>query len=271
MSFLIGGTGEPLLLLHGIPGSSYTWERAGRLLAERYLVIIPDLRGFGDSDPPDGDFYTDAQAIALRRLLQVLDIEQFSVGAHDFGAPVALTLMRLHPALRVKKLVLSATNLFTDTYVPPPLRLARVPVLGDLFFWMATGNRVGLRMIYAAAARNKKELTIEAFNRHLTSSGIDLTRRIFQRSLADLQGNYGPIQEMLPNLDQPTLVLWGNKDPFFSTAVAERTRSALTNATLKIYQNTGHFVPEERSTLVSQDMMSFLGSNSVAPAANPPL
>jgi pimeloyl-ACP methyl ester carboxylesterase len=126
---------------------------------------------------------------------------------------------------------------------------------------MATGNRFGLRMIYAAAARHKTVLTKAAFDRHLTRSGVDLTRRIFQRSLADLKGNYGPIQDMLADLDQPTLVLWGNRDPFFSTAVAERTRSALRNATLKIYENTGHFVPEERPDLVAQDIRSFFDAS----------
>jgi pimeloyl-ACP methyl ester carboxylesterase len=104
-------------------------------------------------------------------------------------------------------------------------------------------------------------LTKAAFDRHLTRSGVDLTRRIFQRSLADLKGNYGPIQDMLADLDQPTLVLWGNRDPVFSTAVAERTRSALRNATLKIYDNTGHFVPEERPDLVAQDIRSFFDAS----------
>lgn len=256
--FLTGGTGEPLLLLHGIPGSAYSWESVGSILAEHYQVIIPDLRGFGQSDPPDGDFYMEAQANSLRRLLEALEIEQLAVGAHDFGGPVALTLRRLYPGVRINRFVLSATNLFTDTYVPPPLRLAGIPFVGDVFFRMAAGNRIGLRMMYRVASRNKTEFKVADFNRHLTDSGVDLTRRIFQRSLADLKGNYEPIEAMLPDIHQPTLVLWGDKDPFFSTAVAKRTSRVLENAALKVYPNTGHFVPEERAAQVAEDVRAFL-------------
>ncbi|NJD54232.1 MAG: alpha/beta fold hydrolase [Candidatus Methanoperedens sp.] len=56
MSFLKGGEGEPFLLLHGIPGSAFTWESAGMLLADHYQVIIPDFLGFGQSDPPKDDY-----------------------------------------------------------------------------------------------------------------------------------------------------------------------------------------------------------------------
>lgn len=257
-SFLIGGTGRPLLLLHGIPGSSHSWAKVGGILAEHFQVIMPDLRGFGQSDSPDEDFYMKAQAESLRRLLDVLGIEQLAIGAHDFGGPVALTLRRLYPELDIDRFVLSATNLFTDTYVPPPLRLAGVYILGDLFFWMATGNRIGLRLMYAAAARNKAEFALSDYNRHLTASGIDYTRRIFQHSLADLQGNYGALEAMLPDVEQPTLVLWGDKDPFFSVAVAQRTSNAFPNAALKVYSDTGHFVPEERPGEVAEDIRAFL-------------
>lgn len=130
-SFLTSGEGEPLLLLHGIPGSALTWEQAGSLLSERFRVIIPDLRGFGRSEALVGDFYMEAQAHSLYEFLNGLGIQRLSIGAHDFGGPVAFTLMRLFPDLYVRTLIVSATNLFTDTYIPPPLRLAAVPVLGN--------------------------------------------------------------------------------------------------------------------------------------------
>lgn len=257
-SVLTGGTGEPLLLLHGIPGSAFAWEKAGTLLSEHFRVIIPDLRGFGHSHAPDGDFYMEAQAHSLYALLQGLGIKRLSIGAHDFGGPVAFTLMRLFPDLVVRTLVVSATNLFTDTPIPPPLRVAAVPVLGDMFFRVAVGNSVGLRMLHMAATCHTSEAPWRSFRRHLTPSGIDLTRRIFQRSLADLKGNYAAIEGMLPTIAQPTLVLWGDTDPFFSAAVGERTHRALQHSQLKVYRDTGHFVPEERPKEVARDIEHFL-------------
>lgn len=257
ISFLSGGTGDPFLLLHGIPGSASTWETVGRLLTPHYRVVIPDLVGFGRSGPPEEDYYMEAQAEAVKGVLDRLGISELYVGGHDFGGPVGLTLMRLYPSVRIKGLVLSATNVFTDTYVPPPLRVARVPLIGTLFFKAMVGNKMGLRVLYAAATAQKKEAPWEKFEQHLTPHALDLTRRIFQRSLADLEHNYRPIEDLLPHLSTPTLVLWGAEDPFFGAPVGERLHRAIQDSALRVYGRTGHFVPEERPRLVARDIMDF--------------
>lgn len=258
ISFLSGGEGEAFLLLHGIPGSAYAWESVGMRLAVQYKVIIPDLLGFGESDAPAGDYYMEAQAYALKQLLDRAGITTLFVGGHDFGGPVALTLMRTFPELTIRGLVLTDTNTFTDTYVPPPLRVASIPVLNTLFFKAVAGNRIGMRLMYLVATKQKSESRWSMFRRHLTSSGIDFTRRIFQRSLADLKTNYQSIETMLPEIRIPTLILWGDSDPFFSTLVGERMHRSIPGSTLKIYEQTGHFVPEERASKVANDIMEFM-------------
>ena len=262
ISYLSAGEGEPFLLLHGIPGSAFAWEKVGQHLAERYQVIIPDLPGFGQSEKLQDDYYMEGQARALNKFLDTIGIKHLYLGGHDFGGPVAITLMRLFPELQINGLVLSATNMFTDTPVPPPLKVASVPVLGDMTFKVMVGNRLGLRMIYLAATRQKDAVTWDEFKRHLTPSGIALTRQIFQRSLADLKTNYQPIEELLPQIEVPTLVLWGDSDPFFPTPVAKRTAQAIGGAALKIYPHTGHFVPEEQPNSVAQDIVDFLASGT---------
>lgn len=257
LSILRAGDGEPLLLLHGIPGSAHAWEAAGALMAGRYRVVIPDLLGFGHSDPPKGDYYMEAQAAAIKEVLVGLDIESLYLGGHDFGGPVALTLMRLFPELEIKGLVLSSANVFTDTHVPLPLRVAKIPILNTVFFKAMVGNRVGLRMMYLAATKAKSEAAWQRFGLQLTPTGVDLTRRIFQRSLADLKANYHAVEDMLPRIAPPTLILWGANDPFFSASVGERVREAIPGSTLKVYERTGHFVPEERPTSVARDIVDF--------------
>lgn len=259
LSFLGAGDGAPLLLLHGIPGSAHAWEAAGALLADRYRVIIPDLLGFGHSDLPKGDYYMEAQATALRELLDDLGIASLYLGGHDFGGPVALSLMRMFPELEIKGLVLSATNVFTDTHVPLPLRVAKIPILNTALFKAMVGNRVGLRMMYLAATKAKSEASWQRFGLHLTPTGVDLTRRIFQRSLADLKANYHAVEDMLARIAVPTLILWGANDPFFSASVGERVQETIPRSALKVYEYTGHFVPEERPTRVAQDILGFFG------------
>ncbi len=260
VSFLRGGEGQTFLFLHGIPGSAFAWEKTGELLTDHYQVIIPDLLGFGQSDMPKDDYYMEFQAKVLRQLLVELGVRSLYIGGHDFGGPVAITLMRLFPDLTINGLVLSATNMFTDTYVPPPLRVANIPILNTLVFKAMVGNRIGLRMMYLAATKEKAEASWEQFNRHLTPSGIDFTRRIFQRSLADLRANYQAVEGMLSRIACPTLILWGANDPFFATPVGERTRNAIPGAMLRIYEHTGHFVPEEQPAHVARDIMEYFAS-----------
>lgn len=259
-SYLTGGEGPPVVFLHGIPGSALTWKTVATRMQEQYRVIVPDLRGFGQSEPPVGDYYMEGQARAIKELLDALGVEEFALVTHDFGGPVGLTMMRLFSDLTVRELVLSDTNVFTDTYVPPPLRVAKVPLVNTAFFQLMVGNRFGLRMLYKRAVKEKETAPWSNFQRHLTPSGMAMTRRIFQRSLADLEANYGDIERMIPEIQSRTLILWGDCDPFFSTGVAERTRAAIPNAELIVFDETGHFVPEERPEDVATAICDFLRS-----------
>ena len=152
--------------------------------------------------------------MAIKQLLESLGINKLYLGSHDFGGPVSLTLMRMFPDLSINGLVLSATNVFTDTYIPPPLRIASVPFLNTIFFKAMAGNRIGMRVMYLAATKEKTEVSWKKFERHLTPSGIDFTRRIFQRSLSDLKTNYRQIEDMMPSIAIPTLILWGRTTHF---------------------------------------------------------
>jgi pimeloyl-ACP methyl ester carboxylesterase len=143
-SFLTGGAGPPVVLLHGIPGSALTWEAVAGRMVDQYRVVVPDRHGFGQSEPPVGDDYMAGQARAITELLDALGIGECSLVTHDFGGPVGLTVMGLFPDLSVPELVLSSTNVFTDTSVPPPLRVAKIPVLNTLAFQLLVGNRFGM-------------------------------------------------------------------------------------------------------------------------------
>jgi pimeloyl-ACP methyl ester carboxylesterase len=254
LSFLMGGEGEPLLLLHGVPGSSQSWQKVGVKIASRFRVILPDLMGFGASDPPTDEFFIEAQAKAVRALLNYLQIKSVYLGGHDFGAAVAVTLMRLYPEVDVRGLILSAANLLTDTRLPFPMSMARFPVFNGLFSWAMAGNRLALRFLYESATYNKEEAVWRDFRRHFTKASIKLTRRVLQRSMANSQDNYAEIESSLSEITCPTLILWGDEDPFLTVHSGERLAAALPNALLKVYAYTGHFVPEERPIETAEDI-----------------
>jgi pimeloyl-ACP methyl ester carboxylesterase len=104
--YVIGGQGEPLLLVHGWPQTWYEYHRVMPRLAERYTVIVPDLRGAGESSAPAGGYDKESMADDLRGLLDKLGLGAVNLVGHDIGAMVAYPLAAKYPA-RVKRLVLA--------------------------------------------------------------------------------------------------------------------------------------------------------------------
>lgn len=105
--FRYSGSGPPLLLIHGNPQYSLTWQYIGPILAENYTVIAPDNRGAGDSSvPPDGNYSASASAQDLKGVLDFLGINQTYVFSHDKGAGFATALALKYPTA-VKMLGLS--------------------------------------------------------------------------------------------------------------------------------------------------------------------
>lgn len=92
LAFRRTGAGFPLLLLHGWPEFSLTWEPVMERLAGRFDLVAPDLRGFGDSDKPAGPFGATEQAADILALADALGLASFGVVAHDLGGAVAQAL-----------------------------------------------------------------------------------------------------------------------------------------------------------------------------------
>jgi haloacetate dehalogenase len=99
---LVGGSGPPLLLLHGYPMTRVAWRPVAPALSKRFTVVIPDLRGYGRSDKPEGDprheLYS-KRTMALDQIatMRALGFARFAVAGHDRGARVAYRLALDHP------------------------------------------------------------------------------------------------------------------------------------------------------------------------------
>jgi haloacetate dehalogenase len=106
----IGGDGPPLLLLHGFPQSHVIWHRVAPLLADRFTLVMPDLRGYGDSDKPPGggdhaQYSKRALAADMARLMHALGFDSFFVCGHDRGGRVSHRLALDWPQM-VRQMVL---------------------------------------------------------------------------------------------------------------------------------------------------------------------
>lgn len=91
------GAGEPVLLLHGWPQTSYAWRHVLPLLADRYAVVAPDLPGFGESAIPSGGYDKRTVAAHVRALMHELGHERFHVVGHDLGGQIGYALAAQWP------------------------------------------------------------------------------------------------------------------------------------------------------------------------------
>ena len=254
---LHGDDGPAVLLLHGIPGWRGTFREVAEDLAVDHRVLVPDLVGFGESSVLPPGWHAAEQAEVLAHFLDAQGVGEVHLCGFDFGGPIALLLMQRVPE-KVRSLTLMATNVLTDTPIPVPLKLARVPLLGDLAFRVFFG-RLGLTAMWRAAAADRRAFPLDRYREALVfGQGVASTRRIFLESLRDLPGLYADVEIALGSVRVPGAVLWGERDPFFSVEVGERTarRAALP---LSVLQGCGHFVPQERPQAVAEALRRVSG------------
>ena len=99
LSYEIAGAGKALVLVHGYLGSSRTWEKELALLSQKYLVIVPDMRGHGNTEVPslEEDYSLSLFASDIYKLLDVLNIKKCCMVGHSFGGDIATTLALEYP------------------------------------------------------------------------------------------------------------------------------------------------------------------------------
>lgn len=240
------GEGPAVLLVHGIPGSSGVWAPVSDGLVQAgFRVLAPDLLGFADSDRPTAldDLWIGSQATALAEVLDAVEAAPAIVVGHDYGAPISVTLAARHPRA-VSGLVLAAGNLFTDTPIPMPLNTVTWPLIGDLVGRLAFSTPALRMMLRAGTGRPHVHLDPAVYLGDAAQRRAIKT--IFAGALRELPDRYGQVEAALADLRTSTVVLWGDRDPFFGTRQAHRTVDAIPEAVLQVEAGAGHFLPAER-------------------------
>lgn len=258
LAYRQAGTGLPVILLHGIPGSARAWEGVAARLPGDVRVIVPDLLGFGASRRASdfGAVQPAAQAAAVDALLTQASVDRAVVVGHDFGGPVAVLLAGRRPDV-IAGIALLATNTFPDTPIPFPLSLATSPLVGrpaQRMLFCGASLRMMLRQGVgprAAPVDLESHLGDRAQQRAIAT--------IFANSLTGLSALYRPVEEHLRALSVPAFVGWGDHDPFFPLAQGQRTADAL-GVVMRRYPGAGHFLPHERPGEVAADIAALVGA-----------
>jgi uncharacterized protein (TIGR00369 family) len=256
VAYIRKGQGPALLLLHGIPSSSYLWRDVIDPLSSSFDVLAPDLLGYGDSDKRlDADLSLAAQARYMVAFMETVGIHQAAVIGHDIGGGVA-QLMAVDEPQRVARLVLIDSAVDNNWPAPVIARL-KEPAWDQILvnLDMRKGLREGLQNGTVMEGRVTDEL-VDEWTRPFQDIG---GRRAYLRAARalnnrDLVGRSKHIEE----IETPTLILWGANDAFLEPRWAEVLQRKFRNSTVEIIDPGGHFLPLDRPDAVVEAITRFL-------------
>jgi pimeloyl-ACP methyl ester carboxylesterase len=255
------GAGPAVVLLHGWPGDRGDWRAVRALLRADHDLIVPDLRGFGESDRPQGDpaqlYSAAAQARSILALLDELGTGSAVLAGYDVGSRVAQRVARDAPE-RVRALVVS-----------PPLPGVGRRVLepeAQREYWYQSFHRLELPEELIDGRVDAVRAYLTHFWSHWSGPGFspaaeDLERLVghyappgaFLSSIAWYRAGAGTVATSLAEeapepgdrLTMPTTVLWPTHDPLFPPSWGDRLDAYFTDITVQRLEGVGHFTPLE--------------------------
>jgi pimeloyl-ACP methyl ester carboxylesterase len=262
MHYVFGGEGDPIVLLHGWPETWYEWRRIiPELIANNYTVIAPDMRGLGDSEKPQTGYDTKTLADDIYQLVKKLGYSKIYIVAHDWGGPVAYSYAAAHPE-EVNKMIVLDTLLpgfgyeEAGDFSPNGIWHFSFNAVRDLPEKLIDGKEDVFLNWFYDLTYNQSAITQEDRNEYIKQyskpgalrAGFEYYRAVFED--AEQNREYAKEKLMIPILAIGGEAAIGN----FTTTTFQMVANNVTGITLP---NTGHFIPEERPNVLTNQILNF--------------
>jgi pimeloyl-ACP methyl ester carboxylesterase len=256
------GAGEPLLLLHGWPQHWYCWRKVVPLLADRYRLVMPDLRGHGWTSAPERGYDKEQLATDLLGLLDELDLPRVGLVGHDWGGWTGFLACLRAPERFRGFLAMGIVPPFQRPSVDKALQLWRLayqvplstPVLGQALLQSTP-------LVVEAVVRAGSVLPVgdtgtygEVMQDPARARATVQLYRTFLLSESWRTGRYASAR-----LTVPTRLVNGAGDPVSSRALIDGWQSHADDMTVEILDGVGHFVPEEAPEVVAARALTLFG------------
>jgi len=254
------GSGPPLILLHGLGGSSLVWHRNIGKLSAHYTVIAPDFWGPG-RNPELNRLDMRYGFDFLIGFLDGLGIERAHVVGSSLGGLFA-TLAGIERPERVISITLVDSAGF-GREIAWTDRFLTLPLVGDLLFQpRISGIRKMMRMLLADPRSAPDEL-VQALYEERLHPGVPRQMLAGLRAGVGFPGGVKKEIQLLGRASEvkvPTLVMWGAQDPMFPPIQAHRAANAIPGSRLKLFEGSGHWPYLEKASEFNDELMLFLGS-----------
>jgi len=263
LHYFIGGKGSPVVLLHGYAETSHMWLPIMPLLATNHTVIVPDVRGAGDSSKPESGYDKKNMAVDIHELALSLGIKRASIVGHDIGLMVAYAYAAQFPH-ETERVVLM------DAFLPGISNWKDVWLMRDLWHFHFYGKTP------LALVAGRERIYFEHFWNDFAAdpdhSVPEANRRFYAKAYAQPGGMRAGF-EYFRNFEQdakdfarlsatplptPVLVLTGEKAS--GSFLIEQARLVATNVEGQVVPGSGHWLMEEAPQAVIPAILKFLNT-----------
>jgi pimeloyl-ACP methyl ester carboxylesterase len=249
--FLVGGEGEPLVLVHGLGSRATDWAPViPPLVQHGFRVYALDLLGYGSSSRPDADYSIALETGVLRQFFEALRIGQADLGGWSMGGWIALKFTLDHPE-RVRRLMVfdSAGLKFTPTF-DTTLFNSKTPEQVNRFMAVLTPHPPHLPDFVALDWI--REMARE--------------KLLVSRSMASMQRGEDLLDGKLGGIHVPVLIVWGKEDAVVPLSCGEEMHREMPQSVLAVMKGCGHLAPVECRERVLPEVLRFLNANPPLPA-----
>jgi 3-oxoadipate enol-lactonase len=244
------GSGPPIVLLHPFPANHDLWKPAAQALVTRYRIILPDLRGHGDSGVGEGPATMEKHAADLARVLDHEGIGRATFAGVSIGGYVLFEFWRKFRP-RVEALILCNTKAQADT---SEARAGRLQAAADVrergtepFFESLVPKLIGKTTL-----STRPDLVEGALRMMRKMSAEDVA--LVQKGMAERSDSV----ETLKGINVPTLIVTGDEDIFTGVSEAELMQRNIPGSQMKVIAKAGHYSPWEQPEEVGKLLRQFL-------------
>jgi pimeloyl-ACP methyl ester carboxylesterase len=258
------GQGAPIIFLHGLGGTLYTWRHLVGPLAPHYRLILFDLKGAGESPKPYDDKYSMFdQAELIYQFILKNDLQHVTLVGHSFGGGVALLVaLRLtqQAPSRLSRLILIDTIAYPQQ-VPGVIRILTTPGLGWLVLHLVP-DQIKVRNMMKTIYYDDSKISPEEVAAYAAPLSLPGAKYALQQTMRQIIPDH--IDEIIgiyPRIQVPTLIIWGREDKIIPLENGVRLHQAIRNSRLVVVDNCGHDPPDEQPEKVIKITQKFLGDH----------
>ena len=246
------GAGEPLIILHGVFGSSDNWQTLGKVFAEKFHVFLLDLRNHGKS-PHSDEFSYDVMVADVIELMSDQGLNQAHILGHSMGGKVAMHLATKYPA-KVKKLLIVDS---APKYYPPHHQ--------QIFdgFHAVNLNSIKSRkdaddqMAKVIQSFGVRQFILKNLDRSPSGFSWKLNIKAIEKSIEEVGAGF----ENEAHFNGNTLFIAGSKSDYILNEDHDQIKSYFPEASIITVDGAGHWVHAEKPEALKEEVLTFLLPN----------